>query len=391
MKDHTTSASRRQGITVGVFSFSIFALPLMLVVVRNKLQIGGITMKTCILVVLFTLLALFCSGPIYAEVFQIPDYYPLGQGDRWIYSYKSCDYCNPQYTYEMLSGTQTYNGYQAIKQLFDNGDIELDLNINSPKFTQWPDNYTLFVRDNNNYTLDLHFTSSSSTETYSPYIVVLPAMLSLNDPFTQHYVWTTYYSNGTNPTDDCSDTITLLGIEDVTVQAGVFNNCLKITDSYTCNQGTKSEFTNVATYWLANGVGKVKRMSGSLSSGAVNYYMSEELVAAYTGGSYFGAWTPPTNNCAATLASDLILHVPVATYNGQFYSGDFQWDGGTGIALTNATPLADTSAFSSCTPATVSSDLGIHIPVVMYNGISYWADLQHTQDWNFIVTGVGKN
>jgi hypothetical protein len=100
---------------------------------------------------------------------------------------------------------------------------------------------------------------------------------------------------------------------------------------------------------------------------------------------------PPIDNRTATLSTTFSLHVPVATYKGQFYSGDFQWDGGTGVILVNDAQLTDLSAFSSCFPATVSNDLGIHIPVVMYNGVSYWADLQYIQGGNFTVTADGAN
>jgi hypothetical protein len=96
------------------------------------------------------------------------------------------------------------------------------------------------------------------------------------------------------------------------------------------------------------------------------------------------------NDCSATLSNDLSLHVPIAIYDGYPFALDFQWNGAE-ETLISAPLLTDTSAFSSCAPATISLDLDIHIPVVMYSGVSYWLDLQDDQDLNFIATEAGAN
>ncbi len=99
-----------------------------------------------------------------------------------------------------------------------------------------------------------------------------------------------------------------------------------------------------------------------------------------------------TNNCAASLSNDFKVHVPIGVYSGQSYSADFKWDGGDSVILTNLTPLNDTSPFSNCAPSTVSSALLLHIPVIMYNGISYWADVQcNTDESPFKIVRVGQN
>lgn len=99
-----------------------------------------------------------------------------------------------------------------------------------------------------------------------------------------------------------------------------------------------------------------------------------------------------SDSCAATVSSDFKVHVPIVVYNGNSYSADFQWDGGLSVILTNLTQLNDISPFGSCTPATVSSDLILHVPVIMYNGISYWANVQcNTKGLPFEVIGVGRN
>lgn len=97
------------------------------------------------------------------------------------------------------------------------------------------------------------------------------------------------------------------------------------------------------------------------------------------------------NNCAATLNPDLSVHLPIATYHGMAFSLDFQYEGGTGVVLTNLESLDDTTAFAGCEAATMSDNLVLHIPVMMYSGVSYWVDLQYMQDLDFEVTGAGSN
>lgn len=118
-----------------------------------------------------------------------------------------------------------------------------------------------------------------------------------------------------------------------------------------------------------------------------NVYVTEN------GGYYIQEFAPtrPISNCIATLSSDLVLRVPIAIYDGQAYSAIFQLDGGTGALLTSATLLSNTSAFSNCTPATATSDLDIHIPVIIYNGGSYWGDLQYSGGSAFTIVGAGQN
>jgi hypothetical protein len=97
-------------------------------------------------------------------------------------------------------------------------------------------------------------------------------------------------------------------------------------------------------------------------------------------------------NCAATVSPDFTVHVPIGIYNGQHYSADFQWDGNVSLILTNLVLLNDTSAFSNCTPASVSTDMVLHVPVAIYSGVSYWAEVQcNLEGLPFTITGVGQN
>lgn len=94
--------------------------------------------------------------------------------------------------------------------------------------------------------------------------------------------------------------------------------------------------------------------------------------------------------CEATFTSDLKLHVPVLTFGGQSYSADFQYFQDM-LTLTEAPLLTDTSAFSDCTASSVAPDLTVHIPSLIFGGVSYWADFDYAQGMDFRVSGVGGN
>jgi beta-glucanase (GH16 family) len=74
-------------------------------------------------------------------------------------------------------------------------------------------------------------------------------------------------------------------------------------------------------------------------------------------------WSANTagDSCSATLSADLTLIVPIVNYAGQAYWADFAYVPNTmDIALTTVGVVADTSQFSTCTPATLSPSLQFH-------------------------------
>jgi len=99
-----------------------------------------------------------------------------------------------------------------------------------------------------------------------------------------------------------------------------------------------------------------------------------------------------TNNaCAATLSPALTLHIPIVSYNNQYYQADFQYDPNTqSVVFLDGQLVSDLSPFTTCTPATANG-VTLYLPVVMYDGVSYWARLVNTTAYNFIVTGDGQN
>jgi hypothetical protein len=96
-------------------------------------------------------------------------------------------------------------------------------------------------------------------------------------------------------------------------------------------------------------------------------------------------------NCVATLSSDLQFHVPVVSFQGQPYWADFQVSPDTlEIQLTNYGLLTDISPFANCRPALLSPELTLHIPTILFDGVSYLADFQYSHDSFLTLIGFGQ-
>lgn len=99
------------------------------------------------------------------------------------------------------------------------------------------------------------------------------------------------------------------------------------------------------------------------------------------------------NNCAASVSSSLVVHIPIVTYGGSNYWADLQYNSADStLSVSNAGLISNASSYSSCmaSASTLSSDLKLHIPVVILNGLSYWIDLQYVNSV-FVITGSGAN
>jgi hypothetical protein len=244
------------------------------------------------------LLFLFSTISLAGTTYNLSDYYPLGQGDRWIYGRpivenNQVDYYS--YTYRIVDGTESYSGQDLIKRKQKQYIEILDLNVDSPNFWSSPygegDEYELLKRDGNNNTLFFLWTAyASDTEVYSPYQTVLPSELSMGQQFTQNFDWTTYYSEGTPDisTTHISETIILEAVEDVIVQNRGFKDCLRIAQNWS---SLSSSIEWNTKYWLAQGVGIVKQTKSVLWGNEVLEDRETELLAAYVGGRYYGEWS----------------------------------------------------------------------------------------------------
>lgn len=99
-----------------------------------------------------------------------------------------------------------------------------------------------------------------------------------------------------------------------------------------------------------------------------------------------------TDNCTATLSNDLLLNVPILTFYGFPIWAVFQSVPDTAeIALTNYGSPVDPTVFSGCQPSILSPDLILHVPDIVFDGLSYLADFQYSHDLSFSLIGAGLN
>ncbi|MGD1074700.1 MAG: hypothetical protein ABR903_01270 [Thermodesulfovibrionales bacterium] len=98
-----------------------------------------------------------------------------------------------------------------------------------------------------------------------------------------------------------------------------------------------------------------------------------------------------TNNCAAILSTNFLLHDPIILYNDQAYWADFQYTEDLDFALIDAGLVANTSFYNSCAPSTLSNGFKLHMPEVNWNGVSYIADFQYSGGVTFSLTAVETN
>lgn len=99
-----------------------------------------------------------------------------------------------------------------------------------------------------------------------------------------------------------------------------------------------------------------------------------------------------TNICAATISNDLKMHIPVLAYSSLYFWADFQYVTNTlDFLLTNFGEITEPGNFSSCSPSTISADLVLHVPAVFYNSVSYRADFQYANEMVFTLTNAVVN
>jgi hypothetical protein len=132
------------------------------------------------------------------------------------------------------------------------------------------------------------------------------------------------------------------------------------------------------------------RNFGMLSSVS---YGNDTFVAVGANGTIIQS-DPLSGNCAATLSGDMsLLHIPVLTYSGHAYWADLTNSADArGFTVTNVGIISDIGPFISCTPASLTGDLKVHIPAVIFDGLSYWADGIYDGHTKLLqVTASGKN
>lgn len=195
--------------------------------------------------------AILVSGVVFFSgdllfAYNVEEYYPLNEDDRWVYIYKSNENGEEETSQEVakIKGSETIGEVEAKKMLsvkFDNRAVAIDLEgVKLFKSWGW---------------------SGGDYEVYQPAKILFPNMEkgesktfsvesaahNIDDAVVQ-----TTMKSGTM-------TVTLEAVEDVEVPAGIFKDCLKFVSIYEYAYPHRpASGKETSTVWLAPGSGVVK-------------------------------------------------------------------------------------------------------------------------------------
>lgn len=203
--------------------------------------------------------------------YKIAEYIPLGQGDTW--TYRGIEDGEIRYGNLAISGTETIGGVVAVKEMEPDGG------------------YALFTVDSNGWTWYKSYEvlpgGGWEQEVAVQPCNLLPAEVSVGTKKTASC--TINYTNSTGKSETWASVgeYTVVGIEDVTVLAGTFKGCFKITSksSTTTPGGISSE---EGTYWFCKDIRSVKELEKKTDPDGSVHDMSRELVTSRIGGVSYG-------------------------------------------------------------------------------------------------------
>lgn len=123
-----------------------------------------------------------------------------------------------------------------------------------------------------------------------------------------------------------------------------------------------------------------------------NSYYEDSFVSKLDGN--LSAGGALTDICAATLTTDLNILVPISVYGPNYYTANMQYASGMDFKVPDIYQLiTNGSLYSYCLSSapTVAPDLSVHMPVIMFDGVSYWADFIYKGNMTWTMTQAGQN
>lgn len=198
------------------------------------------------LVFILTLGLVYCGGggdgtPPAVARYTLNDYLPTATGNSWTYSEDADG--SPQARVKSITGTEILNGIDMF--------IEED-SYSGDKSWITQDTHGTQVHKILNYD-DAFFTFPEGAEIY-------PYRMAIGEEKTTNDIPAVYTDGGSDTSGTISGSIKLLGIENVTVAAGAYEDCLKITGQiiFTMPGLGEGTLTEDYTEWLAKDIGLVK-------------------------------------------------------------------------------------------------------------------------------------
>jgi hypothetical protein len=205
--------------------------------------------------------------------FTMSQYFPLSDGDTWTYKDTYTD--GSEYATNTVTGTVSIGGV-ATKETTETYSNATGFGNDTDK------NYNYITSNGSGVTIyQSRYVSGNYWENsaYTPPLNIFPASMTIGQKNVISSIEAFTSSDGTKSTNTTSWEVTLLGVEDITVPAGKFTDCLKLSLKTSGKVGTN-------TLWLAYGVGPIKFVTGS---SATNDLYTAELVSAKVGGTQYGS------------------------------------------------------------------------------------------------------
>ena len=208
-------------------------------------------------------------GTTYRTTYRIADYFPLAQGDTW--TIREEDDEGISFTIRTISGTEYIAGVNAPKMIDEDGDYDLFTNSNGITHYKYK-----------SCDVDENPDCGWSQEVFNPPVVLIPAEISIGSIYTFNSTYNYTECTGFSESAPFSVETRVEGLEDVTVPAGTFTDCLKININKIINY-PNTPFSNEITLWLAKGVGEVKELNLEIYNGVVNEN-TDDLISATVNG-----------------------------------------------------------------------------------------------------------
>ncbi len=217
--------------------------------------------------------------------YDTAEYFPLVLGDTWTTREIQTEITQEGEEVDEDMDTSTVFGTENIKGVIamKRGDIEggsYDLMTNTKG---------LIIYKNYDSDFEDDVLVNEIVETYNPPLMYLPPRLSVGTRHAFKSTMTHKESSGFNATAKITVDLVVEGIENVTVPAGNFQDCLRIwIKRGLIAKKFNHEESSESTYWFAKGVGIVKREENSteINNNVVEkkQISTAELLSATVGG-----------------------------------------------------------------------------------------------------------
>jgi hypothetical protein len=202
--------------------------------------------------------------------YNMQDYYPLSQGNSWTYfSYEMETENGETEIYagtdtEIVSGTDNVGGVSTIRLI----EVPHDPQDYDYQNIAWDEKGLTLYYDYEGKQPEFGGTDLDNEEgRFLTPAVILPAQMEIGQIVSYNFAVEWYEDGELEEYEEGTTTYTLEKIETITVEAGTFQDCLKIHKEfsgivYDRKDGTKKESWAENGYvWLARGIGPIKEIN----------------------------------------------------------------------------------------------------------------------------------